>query len=65
MKQRNRTLTLKSKTAAAIRYASGWWPALVRHGDDGELEIGTLGMWRVELNQNFGIDIENGSCQRL
>jgi transposase len=32
-------LSRKSETAAAINYALGRWPALVRYGDDGSLEI--------------------------
>ncbi|MBB6147367.1 hypothetical protein HNQ77_005363 [Silvibacterium bohemicum] len=33
------TLSRKSETAAAIRYALSRWPALTRYADDGQLEI--------------------------
>jgi len=39
-------LSAKSAVAAAIGYALGRWPALVRYGDDGLLEIGRVEMWR-------------------
>ena len=32
-------LSRKSDTAAAIRYALSRWPALMRYGDDGRIEI--------------------------
>ena len=32
-------LSRKSDTAAAIRYASSRWQALIRYVDDGQLEI--------------------------
>ncbi len=33
-------LSRKSDTTAAVRYALTLWPALVRYGDDGHLELG-------------------------
>ncbi len=36
-------LSRKSDTTAAVNYALGLWPALVRYCDDGRLEIGRVG----------------------
>jgi hypothetical protein len=44
-----RSLSAKSETAAAIRYALSRWRALTRYTDDGLLEIGRVEMWRGSL----------------
>jgi transposase len=44
-------LSRKSDTTAAVNYALGRWPALVRYADDGRLEIG-----RVE-NRRSGVSL--------
>ena len=41
-----RSLSTKSETAGAIRYALSRWRALTRYVDDGQLEIGRVEMWR-------------------
>jgi hypothetical protein len=44
-----RTLSPKSETAGAIRYALSRWRALTRYVDNGQLEIGRVEMWRGSL----------------
>jgi len=44
-----RSLSKKSDTAGAIRYALSHWRALTRYLDDGLLEIGRVEMWRGSL----------------
>ena len=46
MEKMLRSLSAKSDTAAAIRYALSHWRALTRYVDDGLLEIGRVEMWR-------------------
>ena len=43
------SLSAKSETAAAIRYALSRWRALTRFTEDGLLEIGRVEMWRGSL----------------
>jgi hypothetical protein len=49
MEKALRSLSSKSETAAAIRYALSRWRALTRYTDDGLLEIGRVEMWRGRL----------------
>lgn len=49
MEKMLRTLSAKSDTAGAIRYALARWRALTRYVDDGLLEIGRVEMWRGRL----------------
>ena len=49
MERALRSLSSKSETAAAIRYAISRWRALTRYTEDGLLEIGRVEMWRGGL----------------
>jgi hypothetical protein len=49
MEKMLRSLSAKSDTAAAIRYALSHWRALTRYVDNGLLEIGRVEMWRGSL----------------
>jgi len=49
MEKMLRSLSTKSDTASAIRYALSRWSALTRYIDDGKLEIGRVEMWRGGL----------------
>ncbi len=49
MEKALRSLSAKSETAGAIRYALSRWSALMRYTDDGLLEIGRVEMWRDSL----------------
>jgi transposase len=46
-------LPKKSPVTAAIGYALGLWPALLRFCDDGQLEIGRVEMWRGGLGSAY------------
>jgi transposase len=46
LEQRLTTLSTKSDTSGAIRYALARWRALLRYLEDGLLEIGRVEMWR-------------------
>jgi hypothetical protein len=49
MEKTLRSLSAKSETASAIRYALSHWRALTRYVDNGLLEIGRVEMWRGSL----------------
>jgi transposase len=50
MEKTLRSLSPKSETAEAIRYALSRWRALTRYVDDGQIEIGRVEMWRGGLD---------------